>query len=208
MGKWYVVMVLVSVFGFAPQVQTATGAVAWDEAVNGDLSDNGLTPSAVVLGAGTHALLGSTQSGDLDYISVKIPAGQQFTQFILHDYESTDFTAFIALQAGATFTAAPPIPPVASLLGYSHFGPNASFGARVGDDMMYALGTAAGAIGFAAPLPAGDYTFWIQQTGSFTEYAFDFVVVPEPASIVSALVAMALFISTVRQSYRAGLCSR
>ena len=125
----FAVAAAVAFLSFKP---AAMGAVAWDEAVHGDLSDNGSAPSTVVLGAGTHSLLGSTQSGDLDYISVKIPAGQQFTQFILQDYESTDFTAFVAVQAGSTFTAAPPIPPVASLLGYSHFGPNASFGAARG----------------------------------------------------------------------------
>ena len=192
----FAVAVVVAFLSIEPAVM---GAAAWDESVNGDLSGNGLAPSAVVLGAGTHSLLGSTQSGDLDYIAVKIPAGHKFTQFILQDYESTDFTAFIAVQAGSTFTAAPPIPPVASLLGYSHFGPNASFGARVGDDMMYALGNAAGAIGFSAPLPAGDYTFWIQQTGSHTQYEFDFVVVPEPASLVVGLMGMVLAAPAARR---------
>lgn len=169
----------------------ATGAVVWDESVHGDLSGNGLLPSAIVMGVGTNSLSGSIQSGDLDYLSVKVLPGHELSALLLQDYAGIDFTSFIAVQAGSTFTAAPPIPPVASLLGYSHFGPNAPFGARVGDDLMYTLGTAAGAIGFSAPLPSGDYTFWLQQTGSATQYDFDFIVVPEPASLLTALCGAA-----------------
>jgi hypothetical protein len=190
-----VVVCLLATVAFAGVVWTSTevdGAVVWNEAVHGDISGARLSPTAVVLGIGTNSLIGSIQSGDLDYITVKVLPGQQFTKFVLQDYVGIDFTSFIAVQAGATFTAAPPAPPVASLLGYSHFGPNAPFGARVGDDLMYSLGTASGAIGFAAPLLSGDYTFWLQQTGSHTEYQFDFVVVPEPASILAALCGTAL----------------
>ena len=40
-----------------------------------------------------------------------------------------------------------------------------------------------GAIGFTPPLPAGDYTFWMQQTGANSAtYQFDFIVTPEPAT--------------------------
>jgi hypothetical protein len=46
-------------------------------------------------------------------------------------------------------------------------------------------------------LPAGNYTFWIQQSGSLTEYAFDFVVVPEPAPIMVSLVGLVLVAAPV-----------
>ena len=42
------------------------------------------------------------------------------------------------------------------------------------------------------PLTGASYTFWIQQTGTETNYQLDFIVanVPEPTSCISALTAV------------------
>ena len=38
-------------------------------------------------------------------------------------------------------------------------------------------------IGFTAPLPAGDYSFWIQETsGNAVNYSFTASVIPEPST--------------------------
>jgi hypothetical protein len=57
------------------------------------------------------------------------------------------------------------------------------------------MGAGADAIGFAAPLGAGDYTFLIQQTGgSVVEYEFRFEVspVPEPVTLGTMAVGLAI----------------
>jgi hypothetical protein len=181
----FVVLLCVMIMGALATSAAAT--TLWDEAMNGDLSGNGLTPTSVVLGPGTNSLLGSSVAGDLDYISVKVLPGEELLSLVLESYTGEDHTAFIAIQSGPTFTAAPPVPPVGSLLGYSHFGPGAGFFAQVGQDLLFPLATAAGAIGFSSPLPSGDYTFWIQQTGQASSYQLDFIATPEPTAAVLVL---------------------
>ena len=70
----------------------------------------------------------------------------------------------------------------ANLLGWSHFGPG---NGTVGTDILDNIGAGAGAMGFVPPLPAGDYTFLIQQTGgSASDYTFQFSVVPLPPTVL------------------------
>ena len=165
---------------------SSRAAVLWDEAVNGDLSNDRLSPTAFVLAPGTNSLVGGVEHGELDYVSVKVLPGQEFVALVLASFVGNDSTAFIAIQSGTTFTAAPPFPNPNTMLGYAHFGPGGTFGAQVGNDLFYAMSKAGGAMGFSSPLASGDYSFWIQQTGEHTDYQFDFIVVPEPASLFMA----------------------
>ena len=91
-------------------------------------------------------------------------------------YESVNERSFIAVQEGTVFTE--PTNPadidVANLLGYALFGD-----ATVGGDNLQLIGAGEGAQGFTGPLPAGDYTFWIQETADvITAYSWHFVTVP------------------------------
>jgi hypothetical protein len=58
----------------------AHGALGYDESVSGDLSNSGLTPTAVSVGLGSNPILGSTGNHtgtgiDLDYFSITVPSG-------------------------------------------------------------------------------------------------------------------------------------
>ena len=89
-------------------------------------------------------------------------------------------------QSGASFTAPPLTAEPAELLGYSHI----DF--VLGDhDLLPDIGNGFGAQGFAGALPAGDYTFCIQETltGTF-DYRFDFHVTPVPLPSASLLFAL------------------
>jgi MYXO-CTERM domain-containing protein len=56
------------------------------------------------------------------------------------------------------------------------------------------------AAGFTAPLAAGSYAFWAQQTGSAASYSFDFVLTPVPEPAIWALwLAGALGLSAWRR---------
>ncbi|MES1264954.1 MAG: hypothetical protein ABUU24_04785, partial [Variovorax sp.] len=44
-------------------VSTAHAAVVWDESANGDLSGNGLSPTALAVSMGPNRILGSTGNG-------------------------------------------------------------------------------------------------------------------------------------------------
>ena len=67
----------------------------------------------------------------------------------------------------------------ATLLGYVRSGPT-----TLDTDILDDLGTSGSALtaatGFTGPLSAGNFAFWIQQTGVEASYAFDFVLTPVP----------------------------
>jgi hypothetical protein len=171
--------------GLVLLVSRSANATNYSESVNGDLSNDRLNPTHIVLTPGSNTIT-STQvnsnstSGDIDYYWLTIPAGSKLTNI---DVVSTTTTslAFIGVQRGTTFTEPNQGTNVANLLGYTHFGPA---NATVGTDILGNLGTGAGAMDFIPPLGAGDYTFWQQETSTTpTTSTLTFVVSAPPASV-------------------------
>ncbi len=160
----------------------AYGSIIHDEGVDGDLSDDRLDPTDLVLAEGTNSLIATSVSGDREYYTLTVPAGLQLSAVVMFSYSGLDETAFIAVQAGTSLTEPPTGTDPENLLGWTHFGPGAG---NVGDDILDDMGLAEPAIGFSPPLASGDYTFWSQQTGvNAATYQFDFVVTPEPATLM------------------------
>ncbi len=180
---------------------TASAAV-WDESVNGDISGDRAAPSVATLAFGDNLVKGTTARGDLDYLAFEVPAGMTLAAIVLDNYESLDNKGFMAVQAGSVFTEPPGAAEVVvgNLLGYVLFGSGA---AAEGNDLLPLMGTADGAIGFTAPLPAGPYTFWIQQTGLATTYEFNFKAAPEPSTVALAAVGAVGFLLMSRKRRRA-----
>lgn len=167
----------------------AQAGVVWDEATNGDISNDRFNPSFATLSLGSNLLFATSVQGDREYIRLDVPDGMQLEQLFLEHYHGVDLTAFIAIQAGTTFTEPPTGTNVANILGYTHFGPGPG---NVGTDILDDMGTGAGAIGFVPPLGPGPYTYWIQQTGvNPSHYHFEFIVgtVPEPCTMAVLGVA-------------------
>ncbi|MCG8405368.1 MAG: PEP-CTERM sorting domain-containing protein [Phycisphaerales bacterium] len=159
-----------------------TAAIIYDEAVDGDLSGDRLAPTTRTLSIGSNTLAATSVSGDLEYVTLTVPPSFQLDAIILDSYVSPNVQSFAAVQNGTVFTESPASPNPANLLGYSHFGTGPG---QVGTDILDDISTGAGAIGFSPPLPSGDYTFWLQETGpSPAAYTLDFVVTPEPATTV------------------------
>jgi hypothetical protein len=155
-------------------------ALDYTEATNGEFTDDRAHPTVWgSLTAGTNTLRGTTLYGDLDYFTINIPTGLQFSQLKMVSYDvgnNFDQTAFIGVQAGTVMTVPPSASTADGLLGWSHFGPGAD---NVGQDILPHMGALGfGAIGFVPPLPSNNYTFWIQQTGAEEPigYQFEFVV--------------------------------
>ncbi|MEO0973795.1 MAG: hypothetical protein AAFX85_11930, partial [Pseudomonadota bacterium] len=63
--------------------------VAWDEAVDGDLSTDPDMPTAIAFEVGTNTVAGRVQASDdtRDFITFTIPEGQQLTAILLQQYE-------------------------------------------------------------------------------------------------------------------------
>ena len=190
---------LLSLLGPALLAAWATGAqasVAWDEAVQGDFANGGLAPTALTLGAGSNLVLGSTgRVGgvvDRDYFSFTLPAGWQLDTITVlpgSSFLGPGAASFIAVQAGPQLTVNPTGGSPEGLLGWVHYSEN-----DVGTDILGLMGIGPGAIGFAGALPAGTYSFWVQDTGTgVANFRFDFAVsaVPEPAGWALALAGVA-----------------
>jgi hypothetical protein len=59
-------------------------------------------------------------------------------------------------------------------------------------------------MGFTPPLAAGNYTFWIQQTGANSAtYTLDFRVTPEPGTLALLGISAAVGVAIRRRRYAA-----
>lgn len=178
-------VLMLSILGLAqPAVHAAT--TAWDESVSGDFANSGLAPTVVSLVPGSNLVRGFTgRSGtvDRDYFRFELPAGWQLDTLTVlpgSTFLGVSAASFIAVQAGPQVTVNPTGGSAAGLLGWVHYSEN-----DIGTDILGLMGIGPGSTGFVTPLPAGSYSFWVQDTGSgVAEYRFDFSVsvVPEPAS--------------------------
>lgn len=154
-------------------------AVVWDEANNGDLSNDGLNPTTVGVSLGSNIVNGSTGNPgtgvDRDYFRFTIPVGAALTSITIQPNTTVSgSSSFIGLQAGPQLTVTPSGVGVENLIGFSHYG-----NADVGVNLLPLL-----AASFISGLPSGTYSLWLQETGGPVDYGIDFGVtaVPLPAA--------------------------
>jgi hypothetical protein len=196
-GIYYAILALAFASGPA-----ARATVVWNQGVNGPLSENPLAPTVFNLATGTNSVIATVGGGtpgaesgvNQNWLNINIPAGLQLSQYVLASFVSTDQQGFTGVASGATFAGGEAaVNTRSSYLGFSHYGTGAQNGtlpatSLVGQDLLPLMGNnttiSSGSLGFTPPLPAGAYTFLIQQTGATTNYQFDFDVtaVPEPVS--------------------------
>jgi len=166
-------------------------AFDYSESVSGDLpgtlaASGGLNPLELIATPGINSIsLGVPAGGDRDYFRFEVPAGYVLSSILHKSYASTDNLSFIGVQGGTQVTVPVPLPmsefpaAAATLLGYLHFGPT-TVDTNILDDLGASGSAVPPAIGFTGSLSAGNYAFWIQQTGVEASYAFDFVLTPVP----------------------------
>jgi hypothetical protein len=182
--------------------------VIWNQSINGPLSELPSAPTPFTLSEGTNSIIAvvgggnGTESGvDQNWVNINIPTGLQLSELVLASYTSTDLQGFTGVAAGTTFAPGEAgVNTEGNYLGYTHFGTGASNNGQpatnlVGVDVLPIMGNnvvdSPGSAGFTPPLPAGSYTFLIQQLGATTDYQYDFDVtsVPEPATDAILLIA-------------------
>ncbi len=162
----------------------AHGVTVWNEDSDGDFSNNGLAPTALVVTPGVNSVLGATgnngQGVDRDYFTFAVPAGSSLTSLILAGSTTVSGGAsFIALQAGPQITVSPSGAGVENLLGFAHYSYE-----HVGTDILPA-------IGFGAGHPSGMYSVWVQETGGPTSYGLDFVVTADASGASTRQIPLA-----------------
>ncbi|MEM1081647.1 MAG: hypothetical protein AAGH65_08715 [Pseudomonadota bacterium] len=135
----------------------------YDEDVDGDLSDDQFAPTLIELEPGTNLIAATNFESPLerDFFTIAIADNQfvssiQLTEYVLLTQPS-DGGSLIAIEEG---------PVVSDLLGGVPFRGLAivgvGTGVAVGDELLDDLG--------GAPITPGVYSFWVQNTGSDTDY--------------------------------------
>lgn len=193
---------------FAAACIATSGSVLagdFDEDVLGDLSNDHLAPTVLMLGFdGPHAVAGSNvvtgrigkANGviDRDYLNFIVPDGYVLKE--LKVGQQTTFGnqgSFIGLAAGAAMTDPALTSNASALLGYRIYG-----SADLGQDILDDMAAAAGTVGFSAPLAAGSYTLWIQETsnGAF-RYRMNLVLAPVPEADRAVLLVSGLMLTAL-----------
>lgn len=150
-------------------------ASTWDEASRGDLSNDRLNPTALVMAAGDNTVLGTVGNAgsgvDRDYFKFQVPTGFELQAIVLLGNSAVSgASAFIALQDGPQMLTTPGGAGIEHLLGQLHYEPH-----MVGQDLLALM-----AARFSGALPAGTYTAWVQETGGVVPYGLNFVMAPVP----------------------------
>jgi hypothetical protein len=158
-----------------------------------DLSSNPLAPTVVPVGLGSNVVKGTSgYSGvvlDRDFFTITVAAGTELAALVLGPSTVAGGAfSFIGLQAGTMITVDPgSVSSGAQLLGWHLYG-----SADVGTNILDDIGGGPDKIGFTGALPAGSYTFWVQELAPsfpgepFPPYPYELDLriqpVPEPGA--------------------------
>jgi hypothetical protein len=182
--------------GVASLVALAGNAqIVWNESVNGDFADENqrLSPTPVAFSAGSNMVIGDTgNSGsgvDRDYFRFTVPPGGTLTQVVVLDNTFVSgSSSFVAIKDGAQFTVAPngtPDPGSGPMLGFMHYAQE-----HVNQNILPQMAPA-----FAAGLPPGTYSVWVQETGGPVDYGLNFVMTAtNPAPVDVPIPAAAIWL--------------
>jgi hypothetical protein len=165
---------------FACMLLPVATANDYDEAIDGDLSDQRFNPTCFDLEVGINRLT-ATQQGtasgfplDRDYMTIIIPPGLVLAELRVTAYDNPTDPAFIGFQEGTRFVGAPILITAGDLLGGHVYGDP-----DIGTDILPAMNALPGVQGFPVPLPAGSYSFWLNQVGAQTTATFEFELIRE-----------------------------
>ena len=178
---------LALIFLFTVVVSADAFSIAWDESVDGDLSNDHLNPTFVTLFPDNSKIIASTTFTplDRDFLTITVPDGMVLDQIIWGLFDTTEDLSFFAVAEGNQITS---IDDASVLLGTALISES-----HVTTNILDDLGNAElGGTGFTGPLGPGDYTFWFQENAADVNYGYTFVLaIPEPSlGIVPAVFGL------------------
>ncbi|CAE7756098.1 unnamed protein product [Symbiodinium sp. CCMP2592] len=189
-------------------VASTAAASVYNESIDGDLSGDRFNPTMISVDNGLNTVTmqvvdSALPGGDRDYFTFSIGAGQSIDSIVVTDAFNPaggfDSTAFVGLAFDNIFDFDPDTFVGPGLEGF------------VLTDMSVVGTESIGALtGGLTSLGAGDYSFWVQQTGEdITELSLAINVVPSPSAMgVLALGGLASMASVFLSMERIMLSKR
>jgi hypothetical protein len=179
---------------------SAGRSATYDEAIDGALSNNHLAPTSFEVSPGSNTIKGQV-TANWDYVRFSVPTDSVLSSVRLVSYTTSGVpnnVGFFAIAAGDNVSVAPPgSNPISGVLGWILF--NAS---NIGPNLLPAMATAgSGATGFTPPLPAGTYTFWIQDTAQTVGYEFAFDITPD-SGVNAAVAAKQAEVANLEEAFK------
>lgn len=166
----------------------------YSESTSGDLSDNYLNPSVLVIETGSNILEGTLlgSSSDLDLFRLIVPAGLEITGIRLLSFTEGENTSFLLMMPGEQLSA-PPSNSFSDPIGYTGI---SSGNVTSGANLLPTI-TLPGLNGLppffgVSSLQEGSYAGWLNETGAPSAYTLEFQAeaIPEPST--SAFIALFL----------------
>lgn len=174
----------------------AQAVTVWTEAVNGDLSSNNASPTALSLSLGSNVINGNVNGGtdNRDYITFTIGPGQSLAAINLLSYDDLNTGAandgnmgFTSINLGSTSF----VPTPATSLNF--LGGNHLASSQIGTDILAGMGAGIAGTGFTGVLGPGTYSYLVQQTGpELTGYSVELMIVPEPSALLLSIAGAGL----------------
>jgi hypothetical protein len=193
-------------------VAGAHGDTIYNESVSGDLSNNGLAPTVLVISPGLNDVFGTTGKSsttgliDRDYFTFTVPQGFELTSITVLPNTQTLGTlgaSFIGIESGPEVTVSTSATTAAGLLGWDHYDTN---DVLTGDNILPQMGMGVGATGFTGWLPPGQYSFWVQEASVGTvPYGLEFTIAtPEPSTWTMLLTGLTVLVGKTARRARSG----
>jgi hypothetical protein len=165
-------------------VTSTAHATNYDDVAT-DFSNAYDNPTVLTLTTGSNLITGRTGAMgtvDRDYFRVNVPNGFRLSAINLISTD-TPSASFFGVNAG-TVSVNPDTVTAGQMLGYVLFRKSDE-----GTNLLVSMAAGSGAQGFVPPLGPGNYTFWMQETGTpIVNYQIDLVLTAAPAAAAAPAV--------------------
>ncbi len=166
-------------------------AASYSEAIDGELSNDFVEPTLVLMDLGSNMLTGELAGGesDVDLFRFSVPMGQQLAAIRILGFTGGGGGSFFGIQSGVELSSSPvPSSSFADPIGYAII---SASDAAVDRDILPTVASGPPFNG-ASALSSGNYVVWLNETGQPSTYQIEFVIAAVPEPSLSATLALGL----------------
>ncbi|MGJ8725443.1 MAG: PEP-CTERM sorting domain-containing protein [Roseibacillus sp.] len=178
----------------------------YSEATSGDLSDDYLKPTVLVIGDGSNVLEGTLlgNTSDLDMFRLVVPAGLEITGIRVLSFSGGKDASYLLMMPGDQLSS-PPSNSFSDAIGYTGI----SEGSVTSGGNILPVITLPGLTGLppffgVSTLQEGNYAGWLNETGAASNYILDFEAqaVPEPSAFtLLAIISSGMLFTRNRRRF-------